>query len=164
MAFLILLALLALPFVEISLFIEAGRAIGIPATLGLTILTAVGGIAIVRHQGLQNFRRMQEAMERNEPPIAEIVHGMLLLIAGVFLLLPGFLTDTVGALLLIPPVRAMVGASFFRFLERRHRRAGDDHVIIDAEFWEADNENTPRTIEGGTTEGRRADPGDDERP
>lgn len=156
MALLILLAFLALPFIEIALFIEAGRAVGIPATLALTILTAVGGIAIVRLQGLQNFRRMQEAMEHNEPPIAEIVHSVLLLVAGVFLLIPGFFTDAVGALLLIPPVRALVGASFFRMLERRYRRGRPDSTIIEGEFWEeedrAPSRTSPRTIEGRRTD------------
>jgi len=135
-AILIIFALIALPFIEISIFIEAGRAISIPAVLGLTILTAVGGLAIVRVQGLNNIRRMQQAMDRGKPPIAEIVHGALLLVAGVFLLIPGFLTDTVGALLLLPPVRALIGAGFFRVLERRVHKTRRQDDIIDAEYWE----------------------------
>lgn len=136
MAILIIFALIALPFIEISIFIEAGRALSIPAVLGLTILTAVGGLAIVRVQGLNNFRRMQQAMDRGDPPIAGIVHGGLLAVAGVFLLIPGFLTDTVGALLLLPPVRALLGGVFFRLLERRFQRPRQQDDIIDAEYWE----------------------------
>lgn len=156
MGFIILLALLALPFVEIALFIEAGRAVGIPATLGLTILTAVGGIAIVRIQGLNNLRRMQNAMGRGEPPIAGMVHGVLLLVAGLFLLIPGFFTDIVGAILLIPAMRAAAGAWLLLRLSRRAkpRRNGQgrttDDTIIDAEYWAEESENrnssTPRRM------------------
>jgi len=144
-AILIIFALIALPFIEISIFIEAGRAISIPAVLGLTILTAVGGLAIVRVQGLNNFRRMQQAMDQGKPPIAEIVHGGLLLVAGVFLLIPGFLTDAVGALLLLPPVRALIGAGFFRILEQKVRKTRHHDDIIDAEYWEEEAPD-PRRI------------------
>lgn len=158
MAILIILALIALPFIEISIFIEAGRALSIPGVLGLTILTAVGGLAIVRVQGLNNFRRMQQAMDRGEPPIAEIVHGTLLFVAGVFLLIPGFLTDAVGALLLLPPVRALIGAGFFRMLERRVKRRSRQDDVIDAEFWEEDDTETYRARIGN----RHDRPDDDE--
>lgn len=144
MAILIIFALIALPFIEISIFIEAGRVLSIPAVLGLTILTAVGGLAIVRVQGLNNFRRMQQAMDRGEPPIAEIVHGGLLLVAGVFLLIPGFLTDAVGALLLLPPVRALIGAGFFRILEKKVGKTRGNDDIIDAEYWEEESPDPRR--------------------
>lgn len=146
-ALLVILALIAVPFIEITLFIEAGGEIGAPAVLGLTILTAVGGLAIVRAQGLSNFRRMQQVMDRGEPPIAEMVHGMFLALAGVLLLIPGFLTDAVGALLLLPPVRALLGSGLFRMLEKRHQRHQQDDGIIDAEYWEEhEDQDQSRTV------------------
>ncbi|MEX1147323.1 MAG: FxsA family protein [Sphingomonadales bacterium] len=149
MGFIILLALLALPFIEITLFIEAGRAVGIMATLALTILTAVGGIAIVRHQGLNNLRRMRAATEKGEPPIAEMVHGVLLLVAGLFLLIPGFFTDAAGALLLIPPIRALLGARLLRSLSRRNRKGGSKNTgadVVDVEYWEEGDLRSPPRV------------------
>ncbi len=112
MPFLIVLALLALPFAEIAVFIAVGRQLGVWATLGLTVLISLIGLSLVAGQGLTNLRRLQITLNAGEPPVAELVHGVLLFIAGFCLFIPGFITDAAGALLLLPPVRAWLGRAF----------------------------------------------------
>ena len=135
----LLLLLIALPLIEVYLLIEVGSVIGALPTIALAILTAVLGTALVRHQGFGILRRVQESMARNEVPALELLDGALLLIAGLFLLLPGFLTDCAGLLLLIPPLR--------RFLIRRYVRLVPVHPqspggpdIIEGEFRRVERE------------------------
>lgn len=109
MPLLILLLLIGLPLAEISLFIEVGGQIGAGSTIILTIGTAVAGLALARLQGFAVLARMQESMARGQPPVGELIHGFFLFLAGALLFLPGFLTDAVGLLLLLPPVRILLG-------------------------------------------------------
>lgn len=121
---LILLALfIAVPLVEIAVFIKLGGIIGLGWTLALIVLTALAGTALLRQQGLATLRRAQENMARNEMPIRELFDGACLLVAGVLLLTPGFVTDAVGALLLIPPVRETLRRSL-----AKRMLAGSVHV------------------------------------
>ncbi|MCH8863157.1 MAG: FxsA family protein [Proteobacteria bacterium] len=114
MPLLILLIFIGLPLAEISLFIEVGGEIGAGSTILLTIATAVAGITLARLQGFAVMARMQESVARGQPPVAELVHGFFLFLAGIFLFIPGFLTDTLGVLLLLPPVRMLLGRSVLR--------------------------------------------------
>lgn len=102
---LILFLLIGLPLIELFVLIRVGAEIGALPTIALSILTAILGTILVRHQGLGVLMRVRELLDRGEPPALEMMDGALLLMAGFFLLLPGFLTDTVGFLLLIPPLR-----------------------------------------------------------
>ncbi|RDE08533.1 FxsA family protein [Pelagibacterium lacus] len=104
----LLLGLLALPFVEIAGFIWVGSQIGILATLALIVLTAVLGVAIVRQQGLGMVLDSRAMMARGEVPQQKIAEMMMVAVAGFLLLLPGFLTDLVGLVLLVPPVRGWI--------------------------------------------------------
>lgn len=103
--FILLLLLIGLPLLELYLLVQVSFTIGILPTLGFAIITAVVGAAMVRQQGFNVLRRVQAALHRGELPAQELFDGALLLIAGIFLLLPGFLTDASGFLLLIPPLR-----------------------------------------------------------
>ena len=105
MARFILLALFLLPFFEIAGFIWVGGQIGIIATLAAIVLTAVLGVAIVRRQGLGIVLDSRAMMERGEVPARQFADMMMIGIAGVLLVIPGFLTDIFGFALLIPPVR-----------------------------------------------------------
>lgn len=105
---LLLLLFIGLPLVELYFLIQVGGQIGAFPTIALAILTAVIGTWLVRHQGFGLLLRVRELTDRGEVPALEMLDGALLLIAGLFLLLPGFLTDTVGFLLLIPPLRRWV--------------------------------------------------------
>lgn len=101
-----LLAFLALPIIEIALFIVVGGWIGLWPTLGLVVLAAVSGAAVMRRQGLQTLRRLQAEVDAGGDPAASLVDGALVLVAGALLVLPGFFTDAVALILLVPAARA----------------------------------------------------------
>lgn len=120
MPFLFLL-FLAVPVAEIAIFIQVDSLIGLWPTLGGIVLTAVIGAALVRAQGLAALGRAQAQLERNAVPINEVFTAACLLIAGAMLLTPGFLTDTIGFLLLIPGLRNSIGRSVLGLLKRGGR-------------------------------------------
>jgi len=92
---------------------DVGAAIGVGATLLLTIGSAVWGIAMVRLQGMDTWMRMQKTMSQGDTPAYEMFEGTLLLIAGLLLLIPGFVTDSIGIILLIPPLRKHLALKMF---------------------------------------------------
>jgi len=100
------LALLALPLIEIALFIFVGRAIGVLPTLALVILAVIVGGLVLRQQGLSVLSGMRTNMSAGTLPGQTLFDGMALAIAAVFLIIPGFLGDFVAILLLLPPVRS----------------------------------------------------------
>jgi UPF0716 protein FxsA len=102
---LIVFFFLAVPIVEIYLLIQVGQVIGAGWTILLVVLTAVIGVWLLRIQGLSTLTRAQRRLQENELPAREILEGMALVVAGAFLLTPGFFTDTLGFLLLFPPTR-----------------------------------------------------------
>lgn len=99
------LLLLALPLIEIALFILVGRAIGVLPTLGLVILAVIVGGFVLRQQGLGVLNRMRTNMQTGTLPGQTLFDGMLLAVAAVLLIIPGFLGDFIAILLLLPPVR-----------------------------------------------------------
>lgn len=111
----IFLLLVAVPIIEIALFIEIGGALGLWPTLGIVVLTAFVGTVLLRSQGFAALSGLQNKIQTGEDPTGALAHGALILVAGVVLLTPGFFTDAVGLALLVPPVRAMV----IRFLAKR---------------------------------------------
>ncbi|MBP2311615.1 FxsA family protein [Azospirillum soli] len=119
-----LLLILLLPIAEIAVFIEVGDWIGAWPTVGLVVLSAVLGSVLVRRQGLTAMKRAQEAAERGEFPVGAVFEGFCIVVAGVLLIIPGFLTDVVGLLLFVPPVRNALG----RWLFERLRGSGSFHV------------------------------------
>lgn len=119
MALGLLLLFLIIPTIEIALYIEVGDLIGVWPTVGLTFLTAIAGSIMLRWQGLSTLRRVQDSLARNEMPLGEALQGVLLLLAGLLLLIPGFFTDTIGLLLFITPLRALLALLLLRQLEKR---------------------------------------------
>lgn len=103
-----LLLLLLVPVVEIALFIEIGGALGLWPTLGLVVVSAVVGLLVIQGQGRGASAELQRRLDRGEDPAGPLAHAALLLMAGVALLVPGFLTDAAGLALLLAPVRAAV--------------------------------------------------------
>ena len=99
------LIFLLLPLAEIAGFVVVGKAIGVLATLGLTVATGLLGVALLRRQGLGILKRLEEANQADGQAMREITHGVMIVIAAFLLLIPGFLTDIVGFLLFIPFVR-----------------------------------------------------------
>ncbi len=126
MALLLLAAFILVPLIEIGLFIEIGGWLGLWPTLGLIVLTAIVGTALLRQQGLATLRRAQSQLDAGHLPAKELFDGVCLLVGGLLLLTPGFFTDTVGFALLLPPVRAFLRvylAKHVSTIEMRHTEA-----------------------------------------
>jgi len=119
MGFLVLIAFIAVPLIEIGLFVQVGGAIGLWPTLAVVVATAVAGTMLLRHQGLGTLRRLQQSMDRGEMPLGPVFDGFCLLAAGALLLTPGFFTDAVSFALFVPPVRAALGRLLARNIELR---------------------------------------------
>lgn len=113
MPFFILLLLIGVPAIEIALFVDIGRQIGAWPTVGLTFLTAAGGLTLVRYQGLSVLERARQSLEAGDVPVLEVLDGACLVLAGVLLITPGFFTDAIGGAFLVPAVRRVVGVVFF---------------------------------------------------
>ena len=105
----------AVPIVEIALFIQVGGWLGLWPTLLVVVLTAILGTALVRRQGLAAIRELQGSLERLSDPTRPLAHGAMILASGLLLLTPGFFTDAVGFALLVPGVRDAV----MRFVRAR---------------------------------------------
>ena len=99
------LIFIVVPVVEIFLLIQVGTIIGAWWTIGLVVLTAVIGVRLLKLQGISTLMRAQEKMQSGKMPAQEMLEGIGLIVAGAFLLTPGFFTDGVGFFLLIPPAR-----------------------------------------------------------
>lgn len=152
----LLLLFVAVPLIEIALFIQVGGWLTLWPTLGIVVLTAILGSWLVRSQGVMALNRVRSSFSELSDPTEPLAHGAMILIAGVLLLTPGFFTDTLGFLLLFPPFRAAA----FRYMRSRvsvqtfsvgtppgagpqgRPRSGDPNVI-DGEFHEVDPEVKP---------------------
>jgi UPF0716 protein FxsA len=104
----IALIFLLVPLVEIYILIQVGQVIGALWTVFFVVLTAVIGVHLLKQQGLSTLNRAQEKMNQGALPAEEMLHGIGLLVAGAFLLTPGFFTDAFGFILLFPPTRSML--------------------------------------------------------
>ncbi len=103
-----LLLFIGIPLLEIYLLIEVGGVIGAFPTVLMVVFTAVLGVSMIRVQGFSTLQKAQTAMNRGELPATEMFEGVMLLFAAICLLMPGFFTDTIGFLLLIPPLRRFI--------------------------------------------------------
>lgn len=102
----IILILVAVPIIEIALFIELGGWVGLWPTIALVIITAILGGVLLRMQGFAAMQRLQASVAEGGDPRGPLAHGVMILVAGLLMLTPGFFTDAVGFSLLIPPVRS----------------------------------------------------------
>jgi UPF0716 protein FxsA len=97
---------IAVPIAELAVLIQVGQAIGVLETVVLMLLVSVVGAWLVKREGIGVWRRAQRQLEAGQVPGRELVDALLIMLAGAFLLTPGFLSDCAGILLLLPPVRA----------------------------------------------------------
>jgi UPF0716 protein FxsA len=104
----LVLVLIVAPLIELAVFIQVTQWIGLLNALAFLLLVSLGGVLIVRHQGLGVIRRVRDQVRAGNLPAADLVDGLLILIAGVLLILPGFVSDFVGLILLLPPTRTFV--------------------------------------------------------
>lgn len=153
-----LLILVALPLIEIALFITVGGWIGLWPTLGLVLASCVAGSAVLRANGLRVMGELQRTADAGGDPRGPLAHGALIMLAGVLLLIPGFFTDAIALLLLVPPVRGLlIGWGAARTTARMtvrasrfggRRRGGPARPappeIIEAEYEVLDGDDGPR--------------------
>lgn len=111
---LLFLLFITVPIIEMAVLIWVGGYIGILPTIALVVLTAVLGVALLRLQGFLTLRRIQEKLMMGDIPDAELIEGGLLLIGGALLLTPGFVTDALGFLFLLPPSRRWVAENIIK--------------------------------------------------
>jgi len=147
-----LILILLFPLIEISVFMDVGAAIGVGPTLLLTVGSAIWGISMVRLQGMDTWQRLQRTMAQGETPAYEMFEGSLLLIAGMLLLIPGFVTDAVGLVLLIPPLRKRLALKMFQKPDAFQFRVQTHHIHP---------KNTPQDRDSGRTIDQK-DPWDSE--
>jgi len=114
MPLLLPLALIAVPLIEIALFVVIGGRIGLLPTIAVVVITAVAGTALLRLQGMGVIEQARRAAEEGHMPIQSVVDGLFLFAAGLLLLTPGFMTDAIGFLLFIPPLRRSLAAWIWR--------------------------------------------------
>jgi len=115
------LAFIVVPVLELALLIKTGQVIGVWATVALVVATALTGAIIISRQSLAVLRRTLVAVSEGRPPVAPVLEGLFLLLAGALLLTPGLITDAVALALLVPPFRRAVARAAVRWLLRRAR-------------------------------------------
>lgn len=131
---------LAIPLVEIAVFIAVGEHIGLGTTLLLALLTAIIGGIIIRQQGMETIRSLQTQISQGGLPLKELFDGFCLVAAGATLITPGFVTDGIGFTLLIPQVRDGLRHILSKHFKPQihtpggNRRKPRDSHIIDADY------------------------------
>jgi UPF0716 protein FxsA len=147
------LLFLALPLIEISGFVIVGREIGVLPTIALVVLSGIAGGILLRIQGLGILARIRRQIEAGQNPSRELAHGVMVVVAGILLLIPGFFTDILGILLFIPPVRDL-GWRLIRNLITVHGDIGvggwrspraDNRKTIDLDDDEFSRDPNPRS-------------------
>jgi UPF0716 protein FxsA len=152
----LVLIFIVVPLAELYVIIQVGQAIGLVPTLALLLADALLGSILLRHQGRAAWIRFNRALAEGRLPHKEVFDGVLIILGGALLLTPGFLTDIVGLILLIPPTRALVRAFSARLV--RHRLA------VGGAAWSFGARRRPpraRPAPGGPSEPRR-EPGPDD--
>ncbi|WBU63804.1 FxsA family protein [Paracoccus aerodenitrificans] len=153
----ILILFILIPIIEIALFIQVGGLIGLWPTIGLVLLSAVVGMMLIRSQGRRALADLQDSFRSMRDPTRPLAHGAMILFSGALMLTPGFFTDTVGLLLLIPAVRDWImrlagrrmtvtrsGFGFDDGKQPRHGWPGREEATIDGDYVVQDDPYTSR--------------------
>ncbi|MBM7067242.1 FxsA family protein [Actibacterium sp. 188UL27-1] len=156
----LLLLFIAIPLIEIALFIRVGSFLGLWPTLLIVVLTAILGTYLVKKQGLQVLGQVQRSFNELRDPTEALAHGAMILFSGALLLTPGFFTDAVGFLLLVPAFRVAA----FQFLRKRIKVSGftatrrdpaqgqaASRTVIDGKYVDLDEQTAPRDGPSGWT-------------
>jgi UPF0716 protein FxsA len=114
----LLLVFVVVPLIELAVIITVADAIGVVPTILALVAVSILGAWLVKREGIGVMRRMQAALDRGEAPTRELLDGVLIMAAGVLCVVPGFVTDAIGLLLLTPPVRSFVRSRIMRRIER----------------------------------------------
>jgi UPF0716 protein FxsA len=175
MALLLVLVFLVAPLVELAVIVQVAGEVGVLNTIGLLIAVSLVGAWLARREGVGVVRRIQATLQRGQVPSTELVDGGLILFAGALMITPGFVSDVLALVLLLPPTRAAVRVPLLRYLSRRGRmtvmsggpggrggfggfgvprdgsRQGSDGDIWDVESWEEPTTPHPRGELGDPT-------------
>ena len=133
----LLLLILGIPIIEIYLFIKIGSQIGALNTILLIFITAFLGILYARYEGFNTLRSGMSQLLRNELPVYEIISGAALAFAALLLILPGFATDLLGLMIILPPTRKLI----FRKVSTKKRPHNSKQDFINGEFEDIEDEN-----------------------
>lgn len=140
MGLILLLLFIGVPLIEIMLFIKVGGAIGMSMTIVIVVATALMGSFMLHTQRLATMREAQAHIDRAELPVDSVIHGIFLLLAGAFLLTPGFLTDTIGFALFVPSLRLALGRQIMAAVMAR----GSVNIHASSQSWQTRPGNGPR--------------------
>lgn len=131
-----------LPLVELWLLIEVGALVGALPTVAGVVLSALGGVVLLRHQGVGALSRVRQRLAAGELPAEEMLEAMVLAVSGLMLVAPGFITDTLGLLGLIPPLRRWLVARIVPrmvVVSAAAGRRGEGPRTLEGEFWREDD-------------------------
>ena len=132
-----LLAIIAIPAIEIYLFIKVGSQIGAFNTILLIFVTAFFGILYARYEGFNTLKSAMSQIVKDELPVYEIISGAALAFAAILLILPGFATDVVGILIVFPPTRKLI----FKKVSNKKNNDDKKNDYINGEYEDIDDEN-----------------------
>lgn len=130
MALILLALFIGLPLLEVAVFIQVGGAIGVWPTIAATVATALAGSLLLRAQGLATLMRARAQMDQGQLPAREMFEGVCLVLAGALLLVPGFVTDVIGLLLFVPPLRELLRLVIARHIAAKAAH-GEARVFVD---------------------------------
>jgi UPF0716 protein FxsA len=116
---LLVVLFIVVPLLELYVIIQVGQEIGVWPTIGILIADSILGSLLMRAQGRASWRRFNLAVAEGRAPTKEVLDGVLVIFGGAFLLTPGFLTDIIGILLLLPPTRAILRRGLLRNVAAR---------------------------------------------
>ena len=135
---LILFLVIAIPVIEIYLFIKIGAQIGAITTILLIFITAIVGVYYARYEGLNTLKAGFSQLSKQETPAYEIISGAAIAIAALLLIIPGFATDVLGFLLIFPATRKII---LNKFLKKFSYKKNNKNNFIDGEFEDIDDRN-----------------------
>jgi len=144
----LLILFIAVPVIEIGLFIQVGGVLGLWPTIALVLITAFVGASLVRSQGLHTLMTVQQRMQNGEIPAQQIVEGVMLAVAGVLLLTPGFMTDAMGMLILLPAPRAMLAKYLMSKVVVTNMSSGFQSSQFERDFHSHSSQQHGQTFDG----------------
>tara|TARA_B100001057_G_scaffold260597_1_gene260796 strand:+ start:1221 stop:1646 length:426 start_codon:yes stop_codon:yes gene_type:complete len=134
----ILLTIILIPAIEIYLLIKIGSGIGAISTIFLIFMTAIIGIYYAKYEGLNTLRSGFTQLSKNETPAYEVISGAAIAFAALLLIIPGFLTDTLGFLLIFPVTRKLIFTKFSKKFENKENKKNN---FIDGDFEDIEDDN-----------------------
>jgi UPF0716 protein FxsA len=144
----LLLLFIVMPIIEMWVLISVGSSIGAINTIGLVLLTALIGIFLLKEQGFETLWRGREKLQRGHLPAQELIEAIILAVSGALLLTPGFVTDAIGFMGLIPVFRRKIFNNMLHSIKATHmgsagsfynQKKPTNEDIIDGESWETNS-------------------------